>query len=142
MHLKYVNDPDLPGYGQCDLDFESGNELYDAAYLSLLCYARGRPDDSQNSKDRYGWWMDDLTSNSIGSKLWTLKRAKITNITIPLINQYLKDCLQWMIDDGICADLGIEVWQQGNVVKARIDIIRSNNNNVVLKFDDLWKMII
>lgn len=141
MHLTYINDLDSPLFGYCDLDFENGNDLYDAVHISLLSYARGIPDDDQTSPPRYGWWIDDLTGYTTGSKIWTLRRAKITLKTLPQIKQYLWEALEWLIYDGIAANMIIDVEQTGDTVAANIQIIRSSGDTVNISYDDLWKQL-
>jgi phage gp46-like protein len=54
----------------------------------------------ENPKETRGWWADS-DANKIGSKLWLIERAKITDEVILRANSYTKECLKWLIDDGI-----------------------------------------
>lgn len=61
-------------------------------------------------KDKKGWWGDmfpEVEGDQIGSKLWLVGRAKITTETQRLAEDYCKDGLQWLIDDGVASKVTV-----------------------------------
>ena len=47
--------------------------------------------------------------DKLGSKLWLLLRQKITDETLNRAQEYAYDALKWLIDDGICSDITVDV---------------------------------
>ncbi len=105
---KLLFDPQV-GHGDlsiADRDLERDDGLETAVLISLFTDARAGDDDilPDSGSARRGWWADSVGSSSVakGSKLWLLSRAKpIANEVCPRAEQYCKDALQWMIDDGV-----------------------------------------
>lgn len=105
------------GYGDLsveDRDLQRETGLRSAFTISL--YSNCRADDEDNLPDsagsREGWWADELleTDDKIGSKLWLLGRQKMKlNELLPRAEQYVKEALDWTIQDGLVAQLGISV---------------------------------
>ncbi len=62
------------------------------------------------STDPKGWWADLISkplTDLIGSRLWTLDRAK-TNTTLEAsLEEFARECLNWMIEDGIADRLEV-----------------------------------
>ncbi|MFM8333100.1 MAG: phage GP46 family protein, partial [Candidatus Methylumidiphilus sp.] len=54
--------------------------------------------------DRRGWWGDayaDIDADRIGSRLWLLERSRDLPNVLLLAEQYLREAVQWLIDDGV-----------------------------------------
>lgn len=93
-----------------DLDLET------AVQISILTEARAKPGDEPAGILGYqgGWWGDaaDGVGDSIGSRMWLLRRAKATNANINRAREYLEECLQWMIQDGVTASpIMVATWR-------------------------------
>ena len=103
-----------------------------------------------DSNDRCGWWGDldaDLIWNGwpIGSKLWLLRRSKITpataseGATLTLIENYIRDAVQPFVDRKICSSFAIWLTR---VDKQRIDallrIYRGPRPEIDLRYAILW----
>lgn len=77
--------------------------LSNAITISLFTDARASDDDElpDGGTDKRGYWGDiDLDADeSLGSKLWLLKRSKITQDTLNKVHDYITEALQWLIDD-------------------------------------------
>lgn len=89
-----------------DLDLKRDAGLESAIIISLFTDKREEditllPD---NTGYRRGWW-GDTEEFKIGSKLWLLYRSSATPDVPAKIEQYVKDALQWMIDDGVVKDV-------------------------------------
>ena len=71
-----------------------------------------------------GWWGDDLemaingrqTKIRWGSKLWMLKRAKMTDDEAGLANLLLQECLTPLIDAGFIAENSVTFEKQKNML--------------------------
>lgn len=76
--------------------------------------------------DRAGWWGDDFggdvsTSirdgddrNTLGSRLWLLRRSNLTAQVLRDARQHVQDALGWLIRDGIASAISVEVEAQGD----------------------------
>lgn len=68
----------------------------------------------------YGWWGTPpaVQNDRIGSRLYLLKRRKLTNKTPQDAREYMQQALAWMTDDGVAARIdvtsertGTDTWQ-------------------------------
>ena len=93
-------------------DFKTDDGLETATYISLFTDRRFKFEDGETPIDgqRAGWWADALNEDSdlIGSRLWTLKRSKVTDETVALAREYSIEALQWMIDDLVAIAVNVE----------------------------------
>ncbi|HTV45764.1 MAG TPA: phage GP46 family protein [Stellaceae bacterium] len=103
-----------------DLRQDQGLEI--AVIISLMTDRLANADDviPDGTTDRRGWWGDlPLASGGaggtvpqpddlIGSRLWLLSRAKMTPQTLTLAQQYCQEALQWLVDDGVAAEVDVE----------------------------------
>lgn len=91
--------------------------LRTAAIVSLLSDRRADGDDrlpyevrSENPipADRRGWAGDAFDNRRLGSRLWLLAREKQTTETLRRAIFYVREALQWMLDDGHAVSLDVE----------------------------------
>lgn len=107
-----------------------------------------------DSTDRQGWWGDldaQLIWNGwpIGSKLWLLRRSKITDAssrfgaTVAAVENYVRDAIQPFVDRRICS--GFDVWAT-RINKQRIDallrIYRGPLPAIELRYAVLWEAMV
>lgn len=150
--LKMVYDPNLQEgdlvFSDNDLQTEEG--LATAVLMSLFTDRRALDDDElpdTRSDDKRGWWgdlIDGITDDLIGSKLWLLSRAKTTPEVLLQAEDYIRESLEWLIDDGIAASIDITVERNenktdGDRLYALIQINRQEGEVITYKFDDLWE---
>lgn len=81
-----------------DLSIVKGTPLIDdglqtAVYISLFSDARVAGDG--------GWWGDLLGDSPLGSRLWTLARAKLVPGIETIVEGYCREALAWLVDGGI-----------------------------------------
>ena len=147
LKLKWDNDIGEADLNFIDNDFEMDGGLGTAVFISLFTDQRASSDDAlDDPEDRRGWWGDltsEILNDRIGSKLWLLMRSKTTTDVLVLAKQYAEDCLQWMIADGVCADVKCDVgkFQKENgdyILGIRVQIIKNDGTNITYTFDDLW----
>ncbi|WP_420555173.1 phage GP46 family protein [Neptuniibacter marinus] len=85
--------------------------LENAVVISLFTDARCELDElPQGETDQRGYWGDiDLPeSESLGSKLWTLKREKVIPKTINRARDYATEALQWLLEDDYLQSIKVE----------------------------------
>jgi len=103
-----------------------------------------------DSTDRQGWW-GDLDAEEIwggwpiGSKLWLLKRSKITNAgsfdgsTVARVKQYIRMAIQPFIDARICSRMDVEANRvRDQEIDALVWIYRGPRTAIELRFAILW----
>lgn len=126
-------------------DFAQDEALVRSILISLFTWRRAGPDDLAEGQ-KMGWWGDVVepaaVNDQIGSKLWLLRREKITQSTINRAREYAIQALQWLIDDGVATRVNVET-ERFNVDGLAIGctIYRVDGGNVALRFDDAWSVI-
>lgn len=122
-------------------DFVADNGLETAVVISLFSNRRVTPEQLPDLiTDRQGWWGDmiaDVEGDQIGSRLWTLERSKRTVETLRLFEDYTREALDWMIEDGIANEISVtaEYDENGKLV-ASLRLVRPND--VDARFSVLW----
>ncbi|WP_338525980.1 phage GP46 family protein [Pseudomonas batumici] len=79
--------------------------------ISLFTWRRANADDRLDDDERFGWWGDSfptVTDDRIGSRLWLLRRVKLTAQTQLDAEFYAREALQWLLDDGHCSAIEIQ----------------------------------
>lgn len=113
-----------------------------AVVISLFTHRRADPDD--NADVPMGWWGDTwpaVANDRYGSKLWLLQRSKLTNDLVNRVRTYLREALQWMLDDGVVTRIDIEVQRTGiNELGNRIVLWRGKAP-LTLSFENFWSVI-
>jgi phage gp46-like protein len=74
-----------------------------AVIISLFTWRRAATDDPVDDDERFGWWGDSYPATAddrIGSRLWLLRRVKLTAATQRDAEFYAREALQWLLDDG------------------------------------------
>ena len=145
------NDEYLTGdikYNNGDLVRELGLET--AYLMSLFLNRRADEDDElpdSNNDDRQGWWGDQVSEfegDQIGSKLWLLSRSKTDQDTIIKAEAYVKEAIEWAVEDGVVAKNEVEVYRidrsDGSATLAlKVIAYRSDGTKAIeMQFDDLW----
>lgn len=97
-------------------DVQTGQDLETACLVSLFTDVLATPDftPTDGTSDRRGWWGDPYLDEPLGSNLWQLERAKKTRDTLGLAQRWASDCLQWLVEDGIAANVAVDTrWLGG-----------------------------
>ncbi len=95
--------------------------LIRAVVISLFTWRRAAPDDPVDDEERFGWWGDSyptVADDRIGSRLWLLRRVKLTAGTQRDAEFYANEALQWLLDDGQVLEV--------DVLTERVDSSRLN----------------
>lgn len=133
--------------GPADIKVQGHELLRDPGFetsvlISLFSNARADNDDTlpQTTELRNGYWGSELVEFNFGSKLWLLGRAKIDTTTLRLVEQYCKDALDWMVQDGIAQSIeAIAVKENNREIRFLVRINRKNVDNVFFKFYANWQ---
>lgn len=120
--------------------------LADAVFRSLFSWSRARADDElPSSGERFGWWGDllsDQGQDAIGSRLWTLIRSVDTAETRLRAREACEEALQWMIDDGMCSAVDVQVEHYGmGQIAIGVTLTRDDGSQTQLNFAGLWNGI-
>jgi phage gp46-like protein len=103
-----------------------------------------------DSSERCGWWGDldaELIWNGwpIGSKLWLLRRSKITpasaqqGSTLVLVENYIRDAMQPFVNRRICSSFDIWVTRVNpQRIDALLRIYRGPQQPIELAYQILW----
>lgn len=111
-----------------------------AVIISLFTWRRaGRDDDAPQI---FGWWGDtwpSVQNDRTGSRLYLLRRSKLTNKTPQLARDYVREALAWMVEDGVASRLDINAVRTGtDSLTLAITIYQRDGNIHNIIFDDIW----
>lgn len=95
------------------------------------------------SGHRRGWWGDayaDVAGDRIGSRLWLLSREKQLQEVLVRAEQYSREALQWLIDDGVARAVSVsaEIVRSG-VLGLAVEITRAGKAVSRYRFESFWK---
>jgi len=102
--------------GAFDLELKNGDLSRDegletAVAISLFTDKRVNDEELPAlEKSKRGWWGDmfpEIDQDKIGSRLWTLERSKRTQETLRLAEDYAREALQWLIEDGVIESVAV-----------------------------------
>lgn len=118
------------------------DSLSRAVVISLFTWQRASQSDEVDNDQRMGWWGDTFAENKgdkIGSKLWLLLRQKVTEETLNRAQEYAYDALKWLIDDGICPDITVNVERdEDDPNRINLDVqLTTSTSNLTYKIKDL-----
>lgn len=99
-------------------DLESDGGLQTAVTISLFTERRVTDEQlPELAESKKGWWGDmfpDIDQDKIGSRLWTLEREKRTTETLRRYEDYSKEALKWLIDDGVASTISVAAAYDAN----------------------------
>lgn len=116
-----------------------------AVLISLFTWRRALTDDPVDDEELFGWWGDSypaIADDRIGSRLWLLRRVKLTDATQRDAEFYANEALRWLLDDGHA--IAIEIRSD------KVDISRLNltviltvpgGNRIEIKPISSWQVI-
>lgn len=123
------------------------NELRTAVVVSLFSWARANPEDVLPYEDagREGFWGDAYpveAGHKLGSRLWLLRREKLTTQTIARAQEYCREALQWLLDDRIASNVEVVCQRNGvDRLDITVTITRYYGGQEVINFADAWRAI-
>lgn len=130
-----------------DGDFVLDDSLQTSVIISLFSDRRARRDDAlpDSSSDRRGWCGDawpEVPADQIGSRLWLLGREKEIVETMRRAREYGKECVSWILEDGIAAKIEVtaSVPTRG-VLRLLVTISKRDGTNENYQYDALWEAL-
>lgn len=122
-------------------DLVSGDDLQTAIIISLFTDRVARDDDDIDGDDRRGWWGDADEENDIGSRLWLLRRQKLTQAVAQKAEDYSREALQWLVTDGVVSSFSVATQI---VYPRRLNMViryqrPGNGNDTDMRFFWVWE---
>jgi phage gp46-like protein len=122
-----------------------GHDIQTAVLLSLFTDRLAQPGDvipdapPSGLVDRRGWWGDDDPHYPIGSRLWLLDRSKGPLDVAQRAEDYAREALQWLLDDGVAAKFDIQAaWVRPNQLKLVVVAYRTDGSILSNLSTNLW----
>lgn len=125
-------------------DLRTGPPLVTGVFVSLFTDRRAAADDRlpPGATDRRGWWGELLDDKPVGSRLWLLRRAKRLPETLRLAQDYIREALAWMIEDGLATRIDVAAaWEGPSRIRARITLHRAEGAPSTVTADWAWQGI-
>lgn len=126
-----------------DITEYQADELVQATLISLFSWRKSNDDDGVDIPNRQGWWGDTFaseTNDRIGSRLWLLRREKLTDDVVARAREYAKESLQWMIDDALASAVNVSTDRENNRLNMSVEIVRPGDaQSIQARFQDLWE---
>jgi phage gp46-like protein len=87
--------------------------------------------------DKGAWFADP----DFGSELWLLKKeGKVDGQTAGKLERMLRECLQWLINDGLAATVDCTAERSGkNRIDYRVTVTRPDGSPVTVK--EAWNVV-
>lgn len=125
----------FPDFEFVNGDFKTVEGFEMALLMSVLCERRAEPSEVSAPERRRGWWGNealDFENYNIGSKLWLLFQARSTQQTLNNAITYVRQGLQWMIEDNFLEDVNVTAEYKQikteKVLEIMVFLIRSQNS--------------
>lgn len=126
-----------------DITEYQADELVQATLISLFSWRKSNDDDGVDIPNRQGWWGDTFaseTNDRIGSRLWLLRREKLTDDVVARAREYAEESLQWMIDDALASAVNVSTDRENNRLNMSVEIVRPGDaQSIQARFQNLWE---
>lgn len=122
-------------------DFEGVEGLETAIATSLFTDSRADSSRVQNPRNRRGWIGDVFTADinrRIGSQLWTIDQARLTQDTVNDAEVFARESLQWIIDDSLARTINVIV-SQNDTRSITIAVEVEKIDGETQRYDYLWR---
>ncbi|HWV10734.1 MAG TPA: phage GP46 family protein [Pseudomonas sp.] len=122
-------------------DLVTDESLKTAVLLSLYTDRRALAEDvlPDGGNDRRGWWCDAYSDRPHGSRLWLLSREKELDSVLRRAEEYAREALSWLIEDGIASALEIEaIHLRRGVLQLIVGIQRPAGATLERRYDYVW----
>ncbi|POD72287.1 hypothetical protein BKM17_21285 [Pseudomonas syringae group genomosp. 3] len=119
--------------------------LLRSVVISLFTWRRAEADDPIDDAERFGWWGDTYPTQAndrIGSRLWLLRRVRLTAQTQRDAEFYAHEALAWLIDDSQVKNINILTEQvQSNRLNLGVELVVSDGQVVRFNPSEQWQVI-
>lgn len=116
-----------------------------AVLISLFTWRRALTDDPVDDEELFGWWGDsypNIADDRIGSRLWLLRRVKLTDATQRDAEFYANEALRWLLDDGQA--IAIEITsEKAEISRINLTVILTvpGGDRIEIKPISSWQVI-
>jgi phage gp46-like protein len=122
-------------------DLAGDEGLETAVLISIFTDKRISDDELPTGEtSKRGWWGDvfpNVDQDQIGSRLWLLERVKRTAETLRKSEDYIKEALNWLIEDGVAASIEVtSSYDENNQLVAALTVIKPGGRQS--RFQMLW----
>lgn len=119
--------------------------LIRAVVISLFTWRHAATDDPVDDEERFGWWGDSyptIADDRIGSRLWLLRRVKLTADTQRDAEFYAREALQWLLDDNQVLEVEV-ISERADSYRLNLQVILTVLTGARLKINSsqLWQVI-
>jgi phage gp46-like protein len=117
--------------------------LVQAVVASLFTWRAAEEEDLPTDDGRCrGWWADALADGPLGSRLWTLERAKVTAATVVRARQLAEEALDWMVAEGLATSVDVTAERRGiDAIALGVRVLRDERVLAELLFANLWEVL-
>lgn len=128
-----------------DGDLERDEGLETAVAISLFTNRRvGDEELPDLATSKEGWWGDtfpEVDLDRIGSRLWTLDREKRVIETLRKAEDYAREALNWLLEDGVASSIEVEASFVGDAPAGQwqLDIVIVKPPGRQSRFQVLWE---
>lgn len=139
--LKYDADTKVFDLAIVDGDLATDSRLETAVLLSLYTDRRALDEDvlPDESSDRRGWWFDAYSDRPHGSRLWLLSREKELDQVLRRAEEYAREALAWVIQDGIGSSVDVEaIHLRRGVLQLTVGIQRASSTALEGRYEYVW----
>ena len=119
-------------------DLLTTNGLESALDISILGEVRANEAEIVIPQRRRGWWGSAVLGYEQGSKLWLLSQDRKTEENRLLSEEYVKNALQWLLDDKIAREIIVNSEFTFNGLLIKIKLI-AQDNTVISRYYEMWK---
>lgn len=128
-----------------DIAFDAGDiktieGLETAAVLSLFTDARADKSETAKTTRRRGW-LGNATmftdGHEIGSKLWLLEQARLTDETEKNLQTYVSNCFAWMLKDRLIRSFEVTTGKENQQATFNVKFVITENFVTSINFA-LW----
>ncbi len=126
-----------------EISIFASDELARSVMISLFSWARAHDDDEVEGRRRYGFWGDTYgdPGERTGSRLWLLRRQKVTATAIERAREYAQEALEWLIQDGV-ADAVSVIAERDSLDRVDLGVtITRDGRSRTLRFSDVWSFL-
>ena len=125
--------------------FAEDGGLETAVLMSLFLDRRANADDEipDGGEDPRGWWGDAFATvegDRIGSRLWLLRRSKLTDETLTRAREYAIEALEWLKEDGVANAVRVETEIRG-IEQLAIGVEIDRQQGGTQRFAFAWDLI-
>lgn len=119
--------------------------LIRAVVISLFTWRRAATDDPVDDDERFGWWGDSyptIADDRIGSRLWLLRRVKLTADTQRDAEFYAREALQWLLDDQQVLEVNVlSERADSHRLNLRVTLTVPSGARLQINSSQLWQVI-